>query len=122
MRPFFLRRPWLVSDYPDTQAASFSSSLKSVSTTDLGGGTMQFRQAVIGLAIMSAFTFCGPARPATAADCADGHLCMWEDPGYSGSQYVDQPGNPGRYDIDWWNGDNEISSVINKTGKCIKLY
>jgi hypothetical protein len=83
---------------------------------------MRFRHALIGIAIMSAFTFCGPAGPATAADCADGHVCMWEDPGYGGSKYVDQPGNPGRYDIDWWNGDNEISAVISKTGKCVKLY
>ncbi len=83
---------------------------------------MQFRHAAIGLAIISAFTFSGPVHPAMAADCAEGHLCMWEDPGYSGSQYVDQPGNPGRYEIDWWNGDNEISSVINKTGKCVTLF
>ena len=84
---------------------------------------MRFRQAVIGVGIMSAFTFCGPAGPAKAAGtCADGSVCMWEDPGYNGSKYVDQPGNAGNYQIDWWNGDNEISSVINRTGKCVRLY
>ena len=83
---------------------------------------MRFRNAVIGIGVISAFAFCGPTGPAAAADCVDGSVCRWEDPGYSGSKYVDQPGNSGRYDIAWRNGDNEISSIINKTGKCVKLY
>lgn len=57
-----------------------------------------------------------------AASCADGSVCMWEDPSYTGEKYVDQPGNVGSYDIDWWDGDNEITSVINNTGKCVRLY
>ncbi|HEU5156473.1 MAG TPA: peptidase inhibitor family I36 protein [Streptosporangiaceae bacterium] len=84
---------------------------------------MRFRRAVIGVGIMSVFTFCGPIGAAgTVGTCANGSVCMWEDAGYSGSKYVDQPGNPGKYQIDWWNGDNEISSVINRTGKCVRLY
>lgn len=65
----------------------------------------------------------GLVLPASAAgDCDRGNVCMWEDPHYSGSKYVDQPGNPGYYNIDWWDGDNEISSVVNNTDKCVTLY
>jgi hypothetical protein len=84
---------------------------------------MRYRHIVIGIGVISAFAFCGPAGPANAAGtCASGSVCMWEDPDYSGSKYVDQPGTPGKYQIDWWNGDNEISSVINLTGRCVLLY
>ncbi len=47
---------------------------------------------------------------------------MWEDPGYNGSRYVNQYKRSGYYQIDGWDGDNEISSVKNYTGKCIRLY
>lgn len=62
------------------------------------------------------------APPAQAASCPDNYVCMWEDPNYSGELYVYQPNQNGRYEIDGWDGDNEISSVINNTHKCIVLY
>ncbi|MER6184987.1 hypothetical protein [Streptomyces sp. NPDC001652] len=37
---------------------------------------------------------------------------MWEDGNYEGSGYVDVVAG-GPYDIDGWNGDNEISSIDN---------
>jgi hypothetical protein len=57
-----------------------------------------------------------------AGTCSSGSVCMWEDPGYNGSKYVDQPGHVGSYQIDGWDGDNEISAVMNKTGRCVRLY
>lgn len=65
--------------------------------------------------------------PAQAdAECPEHYVCMWEDGNYTGSMYVYQPGNlpdhVGLYEIDWWDGDNEISSVKNNTGKCVRLF
>jgi hypothetical protein len=63
------------------------------------------------------------ATPAHAAgSCTENYVCMWEDPGYNGSRYVKQYKTSGYYQIDGWDGDNEISSVKNYTGKCIRLY
>lgn len=79
------------------------------------------RSAVVLAA--AALPLFGIAIPASAAgSCNAGSVCMWEDPGYNGEKYVDQPGRSGSYEIDGWDGDNEISSVINKTGKCVRLY
>jgi hypothetical protein len=75
--------------------------------------------AMLGLA---GITTIAPAASASESDCPDSYVCMWEDPYESGSLYVYQPGNAGSYEIDWWDGDNEISSVVNRTGKCIILY
>ncbi|MDA2806111.1 peptidase inhibitor family I36 protein [Nocardiopsis suaedae] len=53
--------------------------------------------------------------------CRAGHVCMWEDAHYQGSRYIDvRAGGP--YDIDWWNGDNEISSVDNASDLYIVMY
>jgi hypothetical protein len=46
---------------------------------------------------------------------------MFEDWNFGGDKYVDIT-RPGTYDIDWWNGDNEITSVSNATGMWIILY
>jgi hypothetical protein len=63
------------------------------------------------------------ASPASAAQpCSENYVCMWEDPGYNGSRYVRQYKSSGYYQIDGWDGDNEISSVKNYTGKCVRLY
>lgn len=67
----------------------------------------------------------GGAGPAAADDarCPNDHVCMYEDPQMGGSLYVNQRyvGN-GRFEIDGWDGDNEISSVINNTNASIKIY
>jgi hypothetical protein len=63
------------------------------------------------------------APPATAAGtCPRSYVCMWEDSGFNGSRYVKQYKTSGYYDIHWWDGDNEITSVKNYTGKCVRLY
>ncbi|SCF46972.1 Peptidase inhibitor family I36 [Micromonospora mirobrigensis] len=68
----------------------------------------------------------GLAAPAYAAGtCSSGKICMWEDFSYNGSKYVDYtPGSISndKYEINGFNGDNEISSVINNTDKCAVLY
>ncbi|MFI6520571.1 peptidase inhibitor family I36 protein [Spirillospora sp. NPDC050679] len=62
------------------------------------------------------------ASARAAASCPSGYVCMWEDAYYGGDKYVEQPAINGHHEIDGWNGDNEISSVVNNTGKCIVLY
>lgn len=67
----------------------------------------------------------GTAGPAKADDarCPNDHVCMFEDPGYTGSLYVNQAYvSNGRFEIDWFEGDNEISAVINNTNATIRLY
>lgn len=60
--------------------------------------------------------------PASAYACGTGNICMWEDANYTGDRYVSIRGRPGTYDIDGWNGDNEITSVANATGMWVVLY
>lgn len=64
---------------------------------------------------------------ATAHDCSDpqdwGYICMWEDPDRGGSKYIHHnPATNYSVDIDGWDGDNEISSVWNRTSCTITLY
>ena len=78
-------------------------------------------------AVMTASALTGAAvSPAQAAPaelaCAANYVCMFEDAGLVGDKYVNVVGRPGFYDIDWWNGDNEISSVQNRTGYWIRMY
>ncbi|GAB2570250.1 peptidase inhibitor family I36 protein [Kribbella endophytica] len=83
------------------------------------------RVAVIlagGLAV-AGFGVISPANATENAPTA-GNVRMWEDPDYTGSQYVTAtPDNcPDGCDIDGWDGDNEISSVRNETACKIRLY
>ncbi|MGC4942467.1 peptidase inhibitor family I36 protein [Kribbella sp. DT2] len=77
---------------------------------------------VCGLAV-AGFGAISPANAAENAPAA-GNVRMWEDPDFTGSQYVDAtPANcPDGCDIDGWDGDNEISSVRNETTCTIRLY
>ncbi|GAA4035058.1 hypothetical protein GCM10022247_70610 [Allokutzneria multivorans] len=47
---------------------------------------------------------------------------MWEDADHKGSRYVHQKAVTGFYDIDNWDGDNEISSVINNSACSLTMY
>lgn len=59
---------------------------------------------------------------ASAGTCSTGRVCMWEDPDFSGSRYVNvSPTVYRTYEIDWWNGDNEISSVVNNSRYAVRL-
>jgi hypothetical protein len=83
------------------------------------------RVAVIlagGLAV-AGFGVISPANATENAPTA-GNVRMWEDPNFTGSQYVDAtPANcPDGCDIDGWDGDNEISSVRNETACIVRLY
>ncbi|MGW1340106.1 peptidase inhibitor family I36 protein [Kribbella sp. NPDC002412] len=77
---------------------------------------------VCGLA-MAAFAAITPAAAAENAPTA-GNVRMWEDPDFTGSQYVDTTPDtcPDGCDIDGWDGDNEISSVRNETNCIVRLY
>lgn len=55
--------------------------------------------------------------------CGDNRVCMWEDNNFGGNKWVDQSAPNGKvYDIDWWNGDNEISSIRNTSDYYICVY
>lgn len=78
--------------------------------------------AAVVVAATGALTIAASPAQAAAENCPDKHVCMWEDDNYEGSQYVQYLTKTGTdsmyqyYDIDWWEGDNEISSFVNNTG------
>ncbi|MEO3830381.1 peptidase inhibitor family I36 protein [Actinomadura sp. B10D3] len=79
--------------------------------------------ATTGAAIVASVGF--SAVPAQAApSCSKGRVCMWEDGGWKGSRYVHwKPKKSGaKYQIDWWNGDNEITSIWNRSKYTIRIY
>jgi hypothetical protein len=79
------------------------------------------RAALTALFAVSVVTV-GVSTPAQADGyCPANRVCMWEDSYYGGSRYVDTYAG-GPYDIDGWNGDNEISSVDNASGLYIVMY
>jgi hypothetical protein len=78
--------------------------------------------AALGAAITVTGVVAAPAQ--ANDDCAANSVCMWEDAGFQSDKYVQVvPGGfPWQYDIDGWNGDNEISSIHNNTGYWIQVY
>ena len=66
----------------------------------------------------------GTSQAHAGIHCPEGKICMWEDPNAEGSRYVETSvGGVGWFhDIDWWNGDNEISSVENSTNRSIRVW
>ncbi|GHH07477.1 peptidase inhibitor family I36 protein [Streptomyces lanatus] len=93
--------------------------------------TFSRKLAVAFAATAAVFTLgAAPAQAAEGApastralECDTGRLCMFEDQDYTGDQYNWKPtGVNQKHQIDGWNGDNEISSVINRTRYNIKLY
>lgn len=78
--------------------------------------------AMLPLVATLAFAATAATTPASAGTCATGRICMWEDPNFSGSRYVNvSPSVYRTYEIDWWNGDNEISSVVNNSSYAVRL-
>ncbi|WP_086824494.1 peptidase inhibitor family I36 protein [Allokutzneria sp. NRRL B-24872] len=73
---------------------------------------------------LSAVLMAGVITPVEAASafCPTNYVCMWEDAGYRGTRYVAVPGVKGFHDIDGWDGDNEISSVINRSQCTARLH
>jgi hypothetical protein len=77
--------------------------------------------ATTGAAILAATAFTAGTAAAEpipeAGTCDQDHVCMWEDAGYGGDKWVNwQPSGTGQiFEIGGWNGDNEISSALNRT-------
>lgn len=80
--------------------------------------------AATGLAAIATIGLASPAQAGGYAQCGSGYVCMWEDAGYQGDEWVHwKPGSVGaKYNIDGWDGDNEISSLYNHSGYAIRVY
>ncbi|HEY1093439.1 MAG TPA: peptidase inhibitor family I36 protein [Glycomyces sp.] len=68
-----------------------------------------------------------PAQAEERADasiCAGGRFCMWEDSSYGGSRYANwaPTGTGQKFQLDGWDGDNEITSLVNNTRYKIRVY
>lgn len=88
-------------------------------------GKSKIRVAVVGVVASMALLAVGTSSASAKGlgDCyAAGQVCMWEDPGAQGSNYVAHSATVGSYEIGGFNGDNEISSIVNATGYCVTLY
>lgn len=62
--------------------------------------------------------------PSTASylSCLDkNQVCLYEDAGWNGDEYG-RVSTRGFRELGGWNGDNEISSVLNDTPYCLWLY
>ena len=89
-------------------------------------GIFMRKRAIAGLALLGAAIATTTVTSPAYADgfCGANRICMWEDTAFSGDRWVDtEVGGPGWfYDIDWFNGDNEISSIDNATGQSIRVW
>ncbi|MEH0973848.1 peptidase inhibitor family I36 protein [Micromonospora sp. CPCC 205546] len=62
-----------------------------------------------------------PVQPFTETTaCDSGRVCMWEDPFKAGNRYVHSTQTT--FEIPGWDGDNEISSVWNRTGQKLTIF
>ncbi|NUR70861.1 MAG: peptidase inhibitor family I36 protein [Hamadaea sp.] len=62
---------------------------------------------------------------AAASDCPSNYVCMWEDSGYSGDMWVRYERGTiyhDKFEIDGWDGDNEISSIVNNTNLYLVVF
>ncbi|WP_345554995.1 peptidase inhibitor family I36 protein [Streptomonospora halophila] len=88
-------------------------------------GAAGFMVAAGVVSAPSAFASTPDTAPVSPMTAAPGEVRMWEDPDFTGSLYVQTTRGqcpPEGCDIDGWDGDNEISSVINETGCTIRLW
>jgi hypothetical protein len=97
----------------------------------IGRRQPRFAVMVAAFAVaLGVLTSSGPASAAasdseSAGILSHGPVRMWEDRDFTGSMYINYypgqaPGN--RVDIDWWNGDNEITSLDNDTDYWVILW
>jgi hypothetical protein len=73
--------------------------------------------AAAGFAVMGGATSASAATP--------GYVSMWEDGNFGGDRWVHYAQgtiDKDRFEIHWWDGDNEISSLQNGTGKWLVVY
>lgn len=80
--------------------------------------------AAAGLAAIASLGLAAPAQAGGYAQCGSGYVCMWEDAGFQGDEWVHwKPSGIGaKYNIDGWDGDNEISSIYNHSGYALRIY
>ncbi len=80
--------------------------------------------AAAGLAAIASLGLAAPAQAGGYAQCGSGYVCMWEDAGFQGDEWVHwKPSGVGaKYNIDGWDGDNEISSIYNHSGYALRIY
>jgi len=84
--------------------------------------------AATGAAIVAATAFTAGSAAAEpipeAGTCDAMYVCMWEDSGYGGDKWVNwRPTSEGEiFEIGGWNGDNEISSALNRSSFAIEVY
>jgi hypothetical protein len=91
--------------------------------------TRPLAATAIATSIAGAFIALTAYTPAFAGQgdvektCPSNNVCMWEDNNYGGNKWVEQTARLDRvYDIDWWDGDNEISSIKNTSGLYVCVY
>jgi hypothetical protein len=76
-------------------------------------------RAISVTALTATLLAMNPAQAsASANDCPDDFVCMWEDSQYGGDMWVRYERgtiNLDKFEIDGWDGDNEISSIVNNT-------
>jgi hypothetical protein len=79
--------------------------------------------AAAGAAICAATAF-APGTASADGTCDEHYVCMWEDASYGGDKWVNwRPVREGdTFEIGGWNGDNEISSAVNRSGFAIVMY
>ncbi|WP_168801628.1 peptidase inhibitor family I36 protein [Glycomyces buryatensis] len=81
------------------------------------------RIAALGFAATAAVVTLSASPAQAAINCDQGRVCMFEDNHYTGSKYSNwKPTGAGKYQIDGWDGDNEISSVANMSNYAVYLY
>lgn len=80
--------------------------------------------AVMGLSAGSAQAETTTQADERAGGCRSGYVCAWEDKNYGGDKWVNwKVGSVGTvYDVDGWDGDNELSSISNESSKTLRLY
>ncbi|WP_168200945.1 peptidase inhibitor family I36 protein [Allokutzneria sp. NRRL B-24872] len=83
---------------------------------------MRKLRSVVAVLAVGGAMLAGVAPASANADDCSYKLCMWEDDWYADTLYAKSAAVSGCLEIAGWNGDNEISSLINNTGHTVRLY
>jgi hypothetical protein len=75
-------------------------------------------------AVAAVFAAPSPAHaiPIPDSTCYAPYVCLVEDSGYYGDRYDRHGSMENSWELGWWNGDNEISSVKNRSPFFLCLY
>ena len=87
--------------------------------------TRHLTLAATALGLAGTAVLTTPAVAQAGTYCPTNHACMWEDSNFQGDRWVDIElgAAPSSYDIDGWDGDNEISSIENgSTTNWLKVW